>query len=108
RAIFWAAVGVACLVMLARSSRQRNSDGSTHAAIRVGKDQEPAPEPQKKKEPAGRAHIAVVLAKGLYGCKGFGSSLPNVGTLPVLLRAILGAQKAGAARIVVVADRLTV
>jgi phosphatidylglycerophosphate synthase len=48
------------------------------------------------------SHLAVVLANDT----GFGSPLPKVGSVPVLLRSILGAAKAGAARIVVVVDRV--
>jgi phosphatidylglycerophosphate synthase len=46
--------------------------------------------------------LAVVLANN----PGFGSPLPQVGSVPILLRSILGAAKAGAARIVVVIDRV--
>ena len=48
--------------------------------------------------------MAIVLANNL-GTIGFGSPLPQVGAVPILLRSILGAAKAGAARIVVVIDR---
>jgi len=43
------------------------------------------------------AHLAVVLAND----PGFGSPLSQVGSVPVLLRSIVGAEKAGAARILV-------
>ena len=46
----------------------------------------------------------MILANKLV-CGSLGSRLPRVGALPVLLRAILGAQKAGARRIAVVVDR---
>ena len=83
RALFWGVVGVVCFVMLPK----------------------PKPKPDKsrqsdKGEPAHSDHAAVILTDGLP----IDSVLARVGTLPVLLRAILGAQKAGAARIVVVAD----
>src|SRR6202035_5892631 len=48
------------------------------------------------------SHLAVVLANN----PGFGFPLPQVGSIPILLRSILGAAKAGAARIVVVIDRV--
>jgi phosphatidylglycerophosphate synthase len=48
--------------------------------------------------------VAVVLANNL-GTIGFGSPLPQVGAVPILLRSILGAAKADVARIVVVIDR---
>src|SRR5262249_8554556 len=40
------------------------------------------------------------------GEMGFGSPLPQVGAVPILLRSVLGAAKAGATRIVVVIDRV--
>ena len=46
----------------------------------------------------------MILANGL-ACRCSGSQLPRVGALPVLLRAILGAQKAGARRIAVAVDK---
>ncbi len=86
RAIFWAAVGSVCLIILSKSRKQRS------------------PETQIK---AGRSHVAIILADHLPCYDSAGSRLPRVGTLPVLLRAILGAQKAGAARIVVVLNPAT-
>jgi phosphatidylglycerophosphate synthase len=58
-------------------------------------------------EPAERQpHAAIILANH-NGFGDFGLGLASVGALPVLLRAILGAKKAGAARIVVVEDAAT-
>ncbi len=104
RAIFWAAVGGLCLVVMARSKKQSNSERSADDAIQVGNDPMSTPEPPQKSGLGGHSHIAIVLANDLEGIS-FGSPLLQVGALPVLLRAILGAQKAGAARIVVVIDR---
>src|SRR6202021_52145 len=50
------------------------------------------------------SHLAVVLANNL-GAIGYSSPLPHVGAVPILLRSILSAAKAGARRIVVVIDR---
>jgi len=61
---------------------------------------------QALSESSQNSHIAVILANNVDGC-GCGSSMPEVGALPVLLRSILGAHKAGAARIVVVVQRVT-
>lgn len=82
RALFWAAVGVLCLVKLPQAARR---DKST---------------PVHEDKAAGDIHTAIILAYG----HPMDSLLARVGELPVLLRAILGAQKAGAARIVVIAD----
>jgi phosphatidylglycerophosphate synthase len=92
RAIFWAAVGSVCLIILSKS-RRRSSNERTDIPMRA------SPETQTK---ASRSQVAVILAHDLPCCNLGRSRLPRVGTLPVLLRAILGVQKAGAARIAVV------
>ena len=86
RAIFWAAVGGLCVVVLSKSKRRA-----------------PAGQPETQSVSRG-SHIAVILANKLI-CGGLASRLSRVGALPVLLRAILGAQKAGAKRIAIVVDR---
>jgi phosphatidylglycerophosphate synthase len=91
RAIFWAAVGSLCLVVLSKSRK---------AAIPI------AEQPTQTKQRGGRSNIAIILADSLNGGS-FQSRLSEVGALPVLLRAILGAQKAGAARIILVVDETT-
>src|SRR6266436_529187 len=105
RAIFWAAVGGLCLVVLSKSRKQSDSDNGTEASVGVWQEPMPSPEPQKKSALAVRSYTAVILANNLREGVGFGSAIPQVGGLPVLLRTILGAQKAGASRIVVVVDR---
>ena len=82
RALFWAAAGAVCLVMLPKTARREQSRRVDNG------------------EPAGRRHAAIILAHGLPA----DSVLARVGALPVLLRAILGAQKAGQGRIVVAVD----
>ena len=92
RAIFWAAVGVLCLVVLSKSK----------AAVTAMTQKLARPQTQ-----AGSGHVAVILAGNMNEDSSFQSRLAEVGALPVLLRAILGAQKAGAARIVVVVNQTT-
>jgi phosphatidylglycerophosphate synthase len=82
RALFWTAVGAICAVMLPGSARR---------------------EKRKLQDTADRTeqgYTAIILARGLP----IDSLLARVGALPVLLRAVLGAQKAGAGRIVVFID----
>ena len=86
RALFWAAVGGLCMVVLSKSKSGASS-----------------PQPETPSVVDG-SHVAVILASTLAGGS-LGSTLPRVGALPVLLRAILGAQRAGARRIAVVVDR---
>jgi hypothetical protein len=56
---------------------------------------------------ARRSHVAVILAHDLPSYNIGTSQLPQVGALPVLLRTILGAHKAGAVRIAVVLNPIT-
>ena len=83
RALFWAAIGAGCAVMQPGSARRER------------------PELQGAGDTAGHGHAAIILAQATPA----DSLLARVGALPVLLRAILGAQKAGAERIVVVTDK---
>ena len=92
RAIFWAAVGSLCLVVLSKS---RN------AAAPI------AEKAAQTKQRRGSSHTAIILSNDLNDGNSFRSRLPEVGALPVSLRAILGAQKAGASRIIVVVDEAT-
>ena len=85
RALFWAAVGVICAVTLPGPARRGR------------------PKVEETAHPAGHGHIAIILAQGGPA----DSILARVGALPVLLRAILGVRKTGAARIVVVVDPWT-
>jgi len=91
RAIFWAAVGSVCLIILSKS-RKHSSNERTDTA-RASKD--------------GRSHVAVILAQDLPCSNIGGSRLPQIGALPVLLRAILSAEKAGAGRIAIVLNPAT-
>jgi phosphatidylglycerophosphate synthase len=71
--------------------------------MRIG----PEPALQNQQLTSGKSiassHTAVILANN-PGAFGFGSPMPEVGALPILLRSILGAHKAGALRIVVMID----
>jgi phosphatidylglycerophosphate synthase len=82
RALFWSVIGAICAVMLPGTARREK------------------PRVRDAVHPAGNGHAAIILARGVS----VDSILARVGALPVLLRAILGAQKAGARRIVVVVD----
>jgi uncharacterized protein (TIRG00374 family) len=97
RGIFWAAVGGICLVVLSKSRKRGESEDSYQVPIQV----------PKNPTTSGQRHVAVILTHNLHSDGSFGARLPKVGALPVLLRAILGAQKAGAAKIVVVSNAET-
>ena len=106
RAIFWAAVGGLCLAILSRSAKRNNFESTQSDRQAPGNQTGPA-ETRDKSEAADCGHVAVILANNRQGDGSFGSRLPGVGALPVLLRVILGARKAGATRIVVAVDQVT-
>ena len=80
RALFWTAVGALCAVLLPAPGRP--DKGKVRGSA----------------DPGSHGHAAIILAQATP----VDSLLARVGALPVLLRAILGAQKAGAESIVVV------
>ena len=92
RALFCAAIGGICLVMLSKSRKRGKPKESFQVPIQV----------PKNPTTSAQGHVAVILAHNLQSDGSLEARLPEVGALPVLLRAILGSQKAGAARIVVV------
>jgi phosphatidylglycerophosphate synthase len=104
RSFFWAAVGAICFVLLTRSRKRRSSRilESTTAPIATsaGVQANSSSNPSLKNE----IIFAIFLADGEATGSQFSSSLYRVGTLPILLRTILAAQKAGSTRIMVVAD----
>jgi phosphatidylglycerophosphate synthase len=83
RALFWATVGAICAVSLPGSARRENRKVTDNA------------------DRTEHGYTAVILAKVTPDH----TILERVGELPVLLRAILGARKAGAGRIAVIVDR---
>jgi uncharacterized protein (TIRG00374 family) len=93
RAIFWAAIGGLCLVLLSKSKKPDHT-----RTLRETRSENP---------PAKHSPMVVILANNAQGYSRFGAPHPRIGALPLLLRAILGAQKAGAARIVVVVNRIS-
>jgi phosphatidylglycerophosphate synthase len=83
RALFWTAVGAICAVMLPGSARHENR------------------KTQHDAKGTEHGYTAIILAQRTPAY----ALLARVGELPVLMRAILGARKAGAGRIAVVVDR---
>ena len=104
RALFWAAVGILCLVTFSKRTKQSNRIASEEDIVHIGAEPISSKELPTAMRWQRSSHLAVVLATNLHAI-GFSSPLPQVGAVPILLRSILGAAKAGAARIVVVIDR---
>jgi phosphatidylglycerophosphate synthase len=106
RALFWAAVGGICLVLLTRPQMRRNS-GTRATAGTVKKSPSAEANPPSTLSTASEIVVAIFLTGRQTNANPFRPPLARVGSLPILLRTILGAQKAGAVRIIVVTDRLT-
>ena len=104
RALFWAGVGILCLISLSNRTKREKRSRTNEDIMQVAPEQISPEELQSTSTSASQrpSHLAVVLAND----SGFDSPLPQVGSVPILLRSILGAAKAGAARIVVVIDRV--
>jgi len=103
RALFWTGVGFLCLIILSKHTKREKINKGNEDIMEIAPEQISSEELQVTSASQRRpSHLAVVLANN----PGFGSPLPQVGSLPILLRNILGAAKAGAARIVVVIDRV--
>ena len=103
RALFWTGVGILCLIGLSKRTKREKINETNEDIMQVAPEQISSEELQSTSASQRRpSHLAVVLAND----PGFGSPLPQVGSVPILLRSILGAAKAGAARIVVVIDRV--
>ena len=102
RAIFWANIGAVCLFALTKHKKHGPSRDSTESNGDAGQPCSPAW--RLESQSAARARIAVVIAGGPQEGYDSRSPLLNVGTLPVILRTILGLQKAGATRIIVCVD----
>jgi len=103
RALSWAGVGGVCLFILTRRTKQSNRITRSEDLMQIQTTS--ANELQAGSAARRPSHVAVILAHNL-GEMGFGFPLPQVGAVPILLRSVLGAAKAGATRIVVVIDRV--
>ena len=103
RAIFWGAVGAVCMIMLSRGKRSRDVQRNTNALDEVAESSS-LQRPEALFQAADPQPVAIILANGILGSDGVEASLTRVGTLPVILRSILGLQKAGAKRIILCVD----
>jgi uncharacterized protein (TIRG00374 family) len=100
RSFFWAAVGLVCFVLLTRSRKDRGSQIVASKTAAVATSPRARANSSSNRSPENEIVFAIFLPEGSQ----FSASLSPVGTLPILLRTIFAAQKAGATRIMVVAD----
>src|SRR5271166_6103254 len=106
RSIFWTVVGVLSFFTVSRSvGHLKTSDGSGPA-----RENSPAPleEPRSNArcESSPETIAAIIFADDCDDTRGFTPELAHVGTLPIILRAILQAQGVNASRIIVASSGL--
>ena len=100
RALFWGAVGAICLLLLARSSKSLSSEqGTKEGSMKA--NAKSRTQPEREMGSLRRTQLAIILADSSHG---LAAPLVRVGSVPVVLRAVLVAKKVGADRIVVVID----
>jgi phosphatidylglycerophosphate synthase len=100
RALFWAAVGGFFLVRLSKHREQGDSEGSSSTGNAVSSEDD--------LQKATKSLTAVILANTSGETGDTHPPLLRVGTLPVLLRNILAIRKAGATRIVICIDSVSI
>jgi phosphatidylglycerophosphate synthase len=101
RALFWTSVGGICLLILTRSRNPHDARGTPDIA-----EEKEGANADATVEVAARGSfaVAIFLPTGKLGNEQFGAGLARVGSLPILLRNLLGARKLSLSRIVVVVD----
>jgi len=104
RGFFWAGVGGICLFILTKSSTRGNAEGQGDAMDITGKNTEVEAEALSSVAAESKFAVAILLTGGRAGHGEFEAGLSRVGSLPILLRNILGAEKLGPSRIIVIVD----
>jgi phosphatidylglycerophosphate synthase len=104
RSLIWAAVGIICLFLLTRPRRRRDSEGRRSTAGSAPNNQIAQADPLRSFQSASEAAVVILIANEGTNSSEFEAPLARVGTLPILLRTILAAQKLSPSRIVVVLD----
>jgi uncharacterized protein (TIRG00374 family) len=107
RSFFWAAIGLICFLVLTKPQKRRDSEDPGSTSATVAKDQAAPANSPIGLLPVGGVTVAIFLPNGETNGRPNGSSLLRVGSLPILLRNILTAQKLGPARIMIVVDPIS-
>ena len=104
RSFFWAAIGVICLFLLTRPRKRRDSKNQESTPPSVAKDQIGQADPLNRLPHPGKVAVAIFLPNDGTNSSQYRSSLARVGSLPMLLRTILAAQKLAPSQIMIVVD----
>ncbi len=98
RAIFWAGVGALCLILVKKVRQQGKTDLNSDMQEGSGSFSKEQPMNAGQQE---RSSTVIILTDSDPESAGYSSPLARVGTLPVMLRAILSVQAARASRTIV-------
>ncbi len=104
RSFFWAGVGLVCLFFLTKTKRHANSENreSTPTPLAVNAMAQ-ANIPGSVPPVSGVAFVIFLTNAGTI-CSQIRAAIAHVGSLPILLRTILTAQKTGPSQIMVIID----
>lgn len=101
RSIFWTVVGILSFFMVSRSAAHQKTSGGAGPA----RENSPAPLDEPRSNSSGESSpettTAIIFADDYHDARGFTPELAHVGTLPIILRAILQAQGVNPSRIIV-------
>jgi phosphatidylglycerophosphate synthase len=105
RGIFWALCGVLSLIVVSRTVGHRDESGSSGSSS--PKRQLPPDESLSQTScESPKTTAAIIFIDDYHDARGFMPELAHVGTLPIVLRAILQAQSSNVNRIIVAANRM--
>ena len=106
RSIFWTLMGALCFLLVSRPYDQRKAAGSPDPERENGPSplRESISKSNRQSSPA--TTTAIIFADYCRETQGFTPELAHVGTLPIILRAILQAQCVDASQIIVVSSGL--
>jgi uncharacterized protein (TIRG00374 family) len=103
RAIFWAAAGAVCFFTMTRNRKETSLNEDIQSPGQTAL----ASAPKDSSAPGSRTKVAIMLGDDARHHGQIGQMLCKVGTLPVILRNILGIRKAGVERIMIYTDPAT-
>jgi phosphatidylglycerophosphate synthase/choline kinase len=104
RSLFWAGVGAIWLLFLTKSKKRRDSDSREISPVAGQNAQSTQADSEGRRRAVDEVAFVIFLGNEGIASTQIRCSDTRVGALPILLRTILGAQKAGAKRIMVVVD----
>ena len=104
RSLFWAAVGGVCLVLLTKTKKQGDSETLGISAGNDANEQVARKEVPNSVAAVGDLAVAILPGDTDKNGKQFCAALARVGSLPVLLRSVLTAQKLRPSRIMIVVN----